>query len=115
MIYGVQIISVNSHFSQESYDGNFCSYYLRIKSVIMLCSDFILLFLSATLWQKLKLHIHLYSHFMQNSVMNVNWHINKKKKTKFDMNNCQEANKNRFSVAYRNAVAQGSLVLLRHP
>ncbi len=32
-----------------------------------------------------------YSHFMQNSVVNVNWHINKKKKTTFDINNCQEA------------------------
>ncbi len=31
------------------------------------------------------IHIHLYSHFTQNSVVNVNWHINKKKNSKFDI------------------------------
>ncbi len=61
----------------------------------MLCKGYILLFLSTTLWQRVNLHIHLYSHFTQNSVENVNWHINKKKKSKFDINNCQEALKKR--------------------
>ncbi len=80
---------VNSYFSQESFDGIFFSYYLSIKPVIVLCNGYILLFLSATLWQRGNLHIHLYSQFTQNScVVNVNWHINKKK---FDTNNCQEA------------------------
>ncbi len=33
-----------------------------------------------------------YSHFTQNSVVNVNWHIKQeKKKSKFDINNGQEA------------------------
>ncbi len=60
---------------------------------------------------KIEFAYSLVLHFMQNSVVNVNWHINKKgKKTKFDIHNCQEANKNSFSVAYRNAVAQGPLL-----
>ncbi len=46
---------------------------------------------------RVNLHIHyLYSHFTQNSVVNVNWHINKKKNGNLT-NNCQEALKKMFS------------------
>ncbi len=34
---------------------------------VVLCNSYILLFLRATLWQIINLHIHLYSHFTQNS------------------------------------------------
>ncbi len=66
-------------FCMEMEIFDFFSYYLRIKPVIELCNGYILLFLSATLWQRVNLHIHLYSHLTQNSVVNVSWHINKKK------------------------------------
>ncbi len=48
----------------------------------MLCNGYILLLLIATLWQKVNLYINLYSQFTQNSVVNVNWHINNNKKIK---------------------------------
>ncbi len=53
-----------------------------VKSLnyVLYVTAIILLFLSVTLWQRVNLHIHLYSHFTQNSVVNVNWNINKKKK-----------------------------------
>ncbi len=65
-------------FQPGKFRWHFFLHYLHIKSVIVISSCYILLFLSATLWQKVNLHIHLYSHFTQNSVVNVNWHINKK-------------------------------------
>ncbi len=56
-------------------------YYLRIKPVItclLYVMAIILLFVSATLWQRVNLNIHFT--FYANSVVNFNWHINKKKK-----------------------------------
>ncbi len=103
-------------FQPGKFRWHFFLHYLHIKSVIVISSCYILLFLSATLWQKVNLHIHLYSHFTQNSVVNVNWHINKKKRNL--TNNCQETKKIKKVFWGRGGlqhVAQGPLVILRHP
>ncbi len=89
----------------------------KIKPVIVLCNGYILLFLCATLWQRVNLHIHLYSHLTQNSVVNVNWHINKKKQIEIWQIIVRKLKKKVFwgRGACRNAVAQGPLVILRRP
>ncbi len=87
--------------------------------VFTLCNGYILLFLSATLWQRGNLHIHLYSHFTQNSVVNVNWHINKKKQIEIWQIIVRKLKKKEKVFwgrgAYCNAVAQGPLDILRRP
>ncbi len=60
-----------------------------------------------------------YSHFTQNSVVHVNWHINKKKKNeiwhKIIVRKLKKKKVFWGRGAYRNAVAQGPLDILRCP